>query len=94
MTDYSKYDYSKLFTPMQIGSMTVKNRLVMSPMGTFTPMQDGTESEEGIAYYERRAKGGLGMIIIGAMLKSKLSGVIPSGIRTGNQLPLNDVPVC
>ena len=71
MTDYSKYDYSKLFTPMQIGSMTVKNRLVMSPMGTFTPMQDGTESEEGIAYYERRAKGGLGMIIIGAMFLSE-----------------------
>lgn len=59
--------YAKLFEPMKIGKMHLKNRLVMSPMGTFTPMQDGTESEEGIAYYEERARGGMGMIIIGAM---------------------------
>lgn len=71
MNDFSKYDYSKLFTPMKIGNMTVKNRLVMSPMGTFTPMQDGTESEEGICYYERRAQGGVGMILIGAMFVSE-----------------------
>ena len=58
--------YAKLFEAMKIGKMTLKNRLVMAPMGTFTPMQDGTESEEGIAYYEERARGGIGMIIIGA----------------------------
>ncbi|MEA4892102.1 MAG: FAD-dependent oxidoreductase [Peptococcaceae bacterium] len=58
--------YVKLFEPMQIGKMHLKNRLIMSPMGTFTPMQDGTESEEGIRYYEERARGGMGMIIIGA----------------------------
>lgn len=58
--------YATLFEPMRIGKMTLKNRLVMAPMGTFTPMQDGTESEEGIAYYEERARGGIGMIIIGA----------------------------
>lgn len=58
--------YTKLFEPMKIGSMTLKNRLIMAPMGTFTPMQDGTESEEGIAYYEERARGGIGMIMIGA----------------------------
>lgn len=58
--------YAKLFEPMKIGKMNLKNRLIMSPMGTFTPMQDGTESEEGIMYYEERARGGIGMIIIGA----------------------------
>lgn len=58
--------YAKLFEPMKIGKMNLKNRLIMSPMGTFTPMQDGTESEEGIMYYEERARGGFGMIIIGA----------------------------
>ena len=58
--------YAKLFEPMKIGKITLKNRLIMAPMGTFTPMQDGTESEEGIAYYEERARGGIGMIIIGA----------------------------
>lgn len=58
--------YAKLFEPMKIGNMNLRNRLVMSPMGTFTPMQDGTESEEGIMYYEERARGGFGLIIIGA----------------------------
>lgn len=61
---YNKY--AKLFESMKIGRMNLKNRLIMSPMGTFTPMQDGTESEEGIMYYEERARGGIGMIIIGA----------------------------
>ncbi|MBM4761075.1 NAD(P)-binding protein [Bacillus sp. B15-48] len=61
-----KLNYEKLFEPMKIGKLTLKNRLIMAPMGTFTTMQDGTESEEGIAYYEERARGGIGMIIIGA----------------------------
>ncbi len=58
--------YAKLLEPMKIGNMNLRNRFIMSPMGTFTPMQDGTESEEGIMYYEERARGGFAMIIIGA----------------------------
>lgn len=66
--------YAKLFEPMKIGKMNLKNRLVMSPMGTFTPNQDGTESEEGMRYYEERAKGGFGMIIVGSsFLNEKLA---------------------
>jgi len=65
--------YAKLFEPMRIGKMLVKNRIVMSPMGTFTPMQDGTESEEGIRYYEERARGGVGMIITGSMFINEVT---------------------
>jgi 2,4-dienoyl-CoA reductase-like NADH-dependent reductase (Old Yellow Enzyme family)/thioredoxin reductase len=66
--------YEKLFMPMKINGMRLKNRIVLSPMGTFTPMVDGTESDEGIRYYEERAKGGTGLIIIGAMfLNDKLA---------------------
>jgi 2-enoate reductase len=42
-------------------------------MGTFTPMQDGTESEEGIRYYEERARGGIGMIITGSMFLNEVT---------------------
>lgn len=67
-------NYEKLFQPMKINKMRLKNRIVLSPMGTFTPMVDGTESDEGIRYYEERAKGGAGLIIIGAMfLNDKLA---------------------
>lgn len=34
-------------------------------------MQDGTDSEEGIRYYEERAKGGAGLIMTGAMFLSE-----------------------
>lgn len=61
------YDYMKLWQPIKINGMRLRNRIMLSPMGTFTPMQDGTDSEEGIRYYEERAKGGAGLIVTGAM---------------------------
>lgn len=61
------YDYTKLLQPIKINGMRLKNRIMFSAMGTFTPMQDGTDSEEGIRYYEERAKGGVGLIMTGAM---------------------------
>lgn len=61
------YDYTKLWQPITINKMRLRNRIMLSAMGTFTPMQDGTDSEEGIRYYEERAKGGAGLIMTGAM---------------------------
>lgn len=73
ITDWKnkKINYSKLWEPVKINGMTLRNRIVMSPMGTYTPMQDGTESEEGMRYYEERAKGGAGMIMTGAIFVSE-----------------------
>ncbi|ACB84606.1 NAD(P)/FAD-dependent oxidoreductase [Natranaerobius thermophilus] len=55
--------YSRLFEGVKIGDMKLRNRLVMSPMGTFNENYDGSISQEQIDYYEARAKGGVGMII-------------------------------
>ncbi|BCN31605.1 NAD(P)/FAD-dependent oxidoreductase [Anaeromicropila herbilytica] len=55
----------KLFEKTQIGSMKLKNRIVMGPMGT-TGEADGSYCTEGIRYFEERAKGGTGLIITGA----------------------------
>lgn len=66
------YDYSCLFQPININGMRLRNRITMSPMGTFTPMVDGTESEEGIRYYEERAKGGIGLIQTGSMFLNEV----------------------
>ena len=57
-------EYTKIFSSIQIGNMTVKNRLVMGPMGTSLANIDNTISDRQIAYYARRAEGGAGMIII------------------------------
>lgn len=55
----------KLFEKTKIGSMKLKNRIVMGPMGT-TGEADGSFCNEGIRYFEERAKGGAGLIITGA----------------------------
>ena len=55
--------YEKLFTPGKIGNVTVKNRLVMSPMGIGLAELDGSPSEDMLAFYEARAMGGVGLII-------------------------------
>ena len=81
--------YAKLFDPMKIGKMHLKNRLVMSPMGTFTPQQDGTESEEGMKYYEERARGGIGMIIVGSSFLNEMTaqGGYTLGLDNNRALP-------
>lgn len=45
--------------------MKLRNRIFMSPMGTGTD-PDGGFSEQSREYYEARAKGGFGLIILGA----------------------------
>ncbi len=52
----------KLFTPIKIGTMEVKNRIVMAPMATDYANPDGTISEKLTDYLVARAKGGVGLI--------------------------------
>ncbi len=60
---------SDLFDRTAIGAMKLKNRIFMSPMGT-TGEADGAYCNEGIDYFEERAKGGAGLIITGANVVS------------------------
>ncbi len=55
--------FQKLFTPLQIGKLELKNRIVMPPMATNFADPEGTVNERHIAYYRRRARGGAGLII-------------------------------
>jgi 2-enoate reductase len=61
--------YPNLFKPGSIGKVVLKNRLVMAPMGTpaLTGWR-GTFSDRLMDYYERRAQGGVGLIITGVSL--------------------------
>ncbi|MCY6370590.1 FAD-dependent oxidoreductase [Clostridium ganghwense] len=54
---------NKVFTPIKIGTMEVKNRFVVPPMVVNFANEDGTASERFIAYIEEKAKGGWGLII-------------------------------
>lgn len=67
-------NYDVLFTPFKIGKMEVKNRIVMSPMGLNAAHPDGTIDNDEIDYFEERARGGTGLIIIGCQfLTEKLA---------------------
>jgi len=56
--------YEKLFSKGKIGRITIKNRAVMSPMGTEMAEFNGEASNQTVRYYEERAKGGIGLIIV------------------------------
>jgi 2,4-dienoyl-CoA reductase-like NADH-dependent reductase (Old Yellow Enzyme family)/thioredoxin reductase len=56
-----KFDH--LFAPGRIGTMEVKNRLIVPPMLTEYAGEDGTLTERYIRYYEEKARGGWGLII-------------------------------
>lgn len=53
---------TQLQQPINIGSLTLKNRMVMAPMTVDYANDDETVSDRHIAYYAERAKGGVGLI--------------------------------
>lgn len=60
-----KHDkYPKIFEPLTVRRMTVKNRISMAPMGTNFGTQTGEMSFLHVDYYEQRARGGVGLIIV------------------------------
>lgn len=56
-------EYKELFQKGRIGSLEIKNRIVMPAMGVSLAEPDGRANEHIIRYYEERAKGGVGLII-------------------------------
>lgn len=67
--------YEKLFEKGKIGKLTLKNRIVMTPMGTGFAAASGEASEEITKFYEERAKGGVGLIICEVCRVDELSGI-------------------
>ncbi len=63
----------KLFEPGRIGRLSLKNRIVMAPIGSLggEPVEDWRFSQRDIDFYTARAKGGAGLIITSAALPSR-----------------------
>ena len=60
------YPYTSTFSPIRINRMTIKNRVVMAPMGNLMMCEEtGRPSEKMIEYFTARAKGGVGLITSG-----------------------------
>ena len=73
----------KVFEPTSIGQMQLKNRIVMPPIGTNYAEEGGAIGQRTLDYYEARARGGVGLIIV--------EGSAPNPQHTGShQASLGD----
>jgi len=66
--------YPTLFSPIQIGNITVSNRIAMVPTDISSANADGSVNRRVITYHEEIAKGGCGFIIVGATTPDKITG--------------------
>jgi len=93
----TQHGFQYLFTPLQIGPVTVKNRLGFAPCCPtwYDNNMDQVFTDQATYYYEERAKGGLGLIIIGAAAVSKSSNYFPIPLTQlyddRNIIPLKNV---
>ena len=71
--------YDMLFTPMKIGSLEIKNRIVMAPMCMGFGQYNGCATETMMNYYEERAKGGVGLIFTEITRVNDVSGASSFG---------------
>jgi len=62
--------FQKLFEPIRIGRKNIRNRIAMSPMATLHS-QGGYVTEQILAWYGARARGGVGLVIVECTFTSK-----------------------
>ena len=67
--------YPSIFRKGHIGSLTLKNRVVMTSMTTGYAGLDGQPTEQLSSYYEERAKGGVGLIMTEIFRVNNVHGV-------------------
>jgi len=77
--------FRHLLAPGSIGSLELRNRIVMSPMGSNLAEKDGQLGERIKRYYEERARGGVGLIIVGVGAVA-----FPAGACNPNQIAVSD----
>lgn len=78
-------EFKYLFEPFRFRTFEVKNRIVMPPMAIYIPGSEGFVRERLIDYYEARARGGVGYIVVNATVVSE-----PSGRSHPNQTRITD----
>ena len=60
-------EFKNLFSPLQIGSMEVDNRIALAPMANYMSDARGTMTQPQIDFMEARAEGGAGLLIMGSI---------------------------
>jgi 2,4-dienoyl-CoA reductase (NADPH2) len=59
--------FDRLLAPGRIGTLQLRNRIIMCPMGDSLCERDGSISANQAAYFEARARGGAALLLVGSM---------------------------
>jgi 2,4-dienoyl-CoA reductase (NADPH2) len=78
-------EFPHLLSPGRIGAVELRNRILMTPMGTNQERDDGHLGERILDYYEARARGGVGLVVAGVAAVTW-----PEGACNPNQAALSD----
>ena len=68
---------SLLLQPIQVGNLTLKNRIMFPPLTTGYEERDGSIGPRSLAFYERLAKGGVSYIVIGDVAPVRTASPTP-----------------
>ena len=79
-------DYPHLFRPLDLGHVTLPNRVLMGSM--HTGLEELGDFDRVAAFYAARAKGGVGLIVTGGMAPNREGGVMPgaAGLHTDKDI--------
>ena len=66
-------DYPHLFQPLDLGHVTLPNRVLMGSM--HTGLEELGDFDRVAAYYARRAEGGVALMVTGGMAPNREGGV-------------------
>jgi 2-enoate reductase len=60
------YPYDSIFSPIRVNRLTIKNRVVMAPMGNLEMCEEnGRPNDKMLEYFFARAEGGVGLLTTG-----------------------------
>jgi 2,4-dienoyl-CoA reductase (NADPH2) len=82
--------FPHLLAPGAIGTMALRNRILMAPMGDSLANPDGTISDAQLAYFEARARGGAALLLIGSVAVAYPDGCVDErqvGASTDDHVP-------
>ena len=77
--------FPHLLAPGSIGTLRLRNRILMCPMGDLLGNPDGTVSARQAAYYEARARGGAALLLVGSVAIA-----YPEGSYDARQVGISD----
>ena len=65
--------YEHIFSPINIGPVELKNRIALAPMNETMSGVNGEVTEQLVAYFGARAKGGTALLTTGAIMATKMA---------------------